>query len=169
MTSMASENLDIKEPESEQNVATQSVVTEITSATTDAVIEIVPVIDPMLETETEANVPDSHTGTQPRAVVTEANDSNTTGKMGNVQKNTQQKISEDYEVPEEIASAALLMLQEMSQPNPEEPDNNDEYALPVGTERLPDIVSEMNEEQGIKNVVNYDADIPEDMKLQIDE
>ena len=93
MTSMASENLDIKEPESEQNAATQSVVTEITSATTDAVIEIVPVIDPTLETESEANVPDSNTSTQPRAVVTEANDSNTTGKTGNVQKNTQQKIS----------------------------------------------------------------------------
>ena len=89
--------------------------------------------------------------------------------MGNVQKNTQQKISEDYKVPEEIASAALLMLQEMSQPNPQEPDDNDKYALPVGTERLPDIVSEMNEERGIKNVVNYDADITEEMKLQIDE
>ena len=57
----------------------------------------------------------------------------------------------------------------MSQPNPQKPDNNDEYALPVGTERLPDIVSEMNEERGIKTVVNYDADIPEDMKLQTDE
>ena len=44
------------------------------------------------------------------------------------------------------------MLQEMSQPNPQEPDDYDEYALPVGTERLPDIVSEMNEERGIKNV-----------------
>ena len=170
MTSMASENLDIKEPEREQNAATRSVVTEITSATTDAVIEIVPAIDPTLETETEVNVPDSNIGTQPRAVVTEANDRNTTGKTGNVPKNTQQKISEDYKVPEEIASAALLMLQEMSQPNPQEPDNNDnnEYALPVGTERLPDIVSEMNEERGIKNVVNYDAEIPEDMRLQID-
>ena len=144
-TSMVSENHDIKEPESEQNAATRSVVTEITIATTDAVIEIVPAIDPTLETETEVNVPDSNTGTQPRAVVTEVNDNNTTGKMGNVQKNTQQKISEDYEVPEEIASAALLMLQEMSQPNPQEPDDNNEYALPVGTERLPDIVSEMNE------------------------
>ena len=132
-------------------------------------IEIVPAIDPTLETETEVNVPDSNIGTQPRAMVTEANDSNMTGKMGNVPKNTQQKISEDYEVPEEIASVALLMLQEMSQPNPQEPDDNDEYALPVGTERLPDIVSEMNEEQGIKNVVNYDAEIPEDMRLQIDE
>ena len=38
------------------------------------------------------------------------------------------------------------MLQNMSQPNPQEPDDNDEYALPVGTEKLPDIVSEMNEE-----------------------
>ena len=60
------------------------------------------------------------------------------------------------------------MLQDTSQPNPQEPDDNDEYALPVGTERLPDIVSEMNEERGIKTVVNYDADIPEDMKLQTD-
>ena len=58
------------------------------------------------------------------------------------------------------------MLQNMSQPNPQELDDNDEYALPVGTERLPDIVSEMNEERGIKTVVNYDADIPEEMKLQ---
>ena len=57
----------------------------------------------------------------------------------------------------------------MSQSTPQEPDDNDKYALPVGTERLPDIVSEMNEERGIKNVVNYDADIPEDMKLQTDE
>ena len=65
MTSMSSENLDIKEPESEQNAATRSVVTEITSATTDAVIEIVPATNPTLETETEANVPDSNTGTQP--------------------------------------------------------------------------------------------------------
>ena len=54
----------------------------------------------------------------------------------------------------------------MSQPNLQELDDNDEYALPVGTERLPDIVSEMNEERGIKTVVNYDADIPEEMKLQ---
>ena len=162
-TNMISEDRDIKEPESEQNVVTRSVVTEITSATTHAVIEIVPVNDPTLETETE--VPDSNTGTQPRAVVTEANDNNTTGKTGNVQKNTQQKISEDYEVPEEIASAALLMLQEMSQPNPQELDDNNEYALPVGTERLPDIVSEINEERGIKNVVNYDADIPEEKQV----
>ena len=168
---MSLEKLDIKEPDSEQNAVTQSVVTEITSATTDAVIEIVPAIDPTLETETEVNVPDSNTGTQPRAVVTEVNDGNATGKMGNVSKNTQQKISEDYEVPEEIASVALLMLQEMSQPNTQDPDNNDndEYALLVGTERLPDIVSEMNEERGIRNVVNYDAEIPEDMRLQIDE
>ena len=79
------------------------------------------------------------------------------------------KISEDYEVPEEIASAALLMLQEMSQPNPQELDDNNEYTLLVGTERLPDIVSEMNEERGIKNVVNYDADISEEMKLKIGE
>ena len=168
-TSMVSENCDIKEPESDRNAATRAIVTDITSATTDIVIEIVPTIDPTLETETEGNVHDSNTGTQPQTVVTEANDNNTTGKTGNVQKNTQQKISEDYKVPEEIASAALLMLQEMSQPNPQEPDDNDEYALPVGTERLPDIVSEMNEERGIKNVVNYEAEIPEEMKLQIDE
>ena len=165
---MVSENRDIKEPESDQNAATRAVVTDITSATTEAVIEIVPTINPTLETETEVNVHDSNTGTQPRTVVTEANDNKTTGKMENVQKNTQQKISEDYEVPEEIASAALLMLQEMSQPNPQEPEDNDKYALSVGTERLPDIVSEMNEERGIKNVVNYDAEIPEEMKLQID-
>ena len=165
MTSMVSENREIKEPESDR-----AVVTDITSATINAIIEIVPTIDPTLETVTEGNVQDSNTSTQPRAVVTEANVNvnNTTGKMGNVQKNTQQRITDDYEVPEEIASAALLMLQEMSQPNPQEPDN-DEYALPVGTERLPDIVSEMNEERGIKNVVNYEAEIPEEMKLQIDE
>ena len=62
---MASETPDVNEPESEQNAATRSIVTEITSTTTDAVIEIVPTIDPMLETETEASVPDSNTGTQP--------------------------------------------------------------------------------------------------------
>ena len=58
MTSMVSENCDINEPESEQNAATRAIVTDITSATTDAVIEIVPMIDPTLETETEVNVHD---------------------------------------------------------------------------------------------------------------
>ena len=131
-------------------------------------IEIVPTINPTLEVETEASEldPNRDTGTQPRSVVTKASDTNKTGETRKVQMNTQQRISEDYTIPEEIASEALLMLQDMSQLNPQEPDDNDEYALPVGTERLPDIVSEMNEERGIKTVVNYDADIPEDMKLQ---
>ena len=132
-------------------------------------IEIIPSIDPTLDTETEENVAESNTDTQPRSMVTGTNDTNTTGGTEKIQTNIQQQISEDFAIPEEIASAALLMLQEMSQPNPQEPDDYDEYALPVGTERLPDIVGEMNEERGIKNVVNYDADIPEDMKLQTDE
>ena len=62
---MVSENRDIKEPESDRNAATRAVVTDITSATTDAVIEIVPTFDPTLETETEVNVHDSNTGTKP--------------------------------------------------------------------------------------------------------
>ena len=158
------------DPTHEQNVATPSVVTERTSDTTGTVIEIVPMIDPTLEVETKAREldPNRDTDTQPRSVVTGASDTSTTGETRKVQTNTQQRISEDYAIPEEIASEALLMLQDMSQPNPQEPDDNDEYALPVGTERLPDIVSEMNEEQGIKTVVNYDADIREDMKLQTD-
>ena len=101
-------------------------------------------------------------------MVTGASDTNITGETRKVQMNTQQRISEDYAVPEEIASAALIMLQDMSQPNPQEPEDKDEYALPVDTERLPDIVSEMNKERGIKTVVNYNADIPEDMILQTD-
>ena len=79
------------------------------------------------------------------------------------------KLSDDYSVPEEIASEALAMLRDMSQPNTQGGDNddeNDEYALPVGAARLPDLVSEMNEERGIKTVINYDAEIPEDMKLK---
>ena len=85
-------------------------VTESTSVTTDAVIEIVPTIDPKLEVETEASVPDSNTGTQPRSMVTGNNDTNTTAETRKIQMNTQQRISEDYAVLEEIASAALLML-----------------------------------------------------------
>ena len=125
-------------------------------------------IKPTLEVETEASELDLNRDTdiQPQSVVTGASDTNMTGETGNVQMNTQQRISEDYTIPEEITSEALLMLQNMSQPNLQELEDNDEYALPVGTERLPDIVSEMNEEQGIKTVVNYDADIPEEMKLQ---
>ena len=57
----------------------------------------------------------------------------------------------------------------MSQPNPQELEDNDDYALPVGTERLPDIISKINEERGIKTVVNYDAEIPEEMRLQMEE
>ena len=107
----------------------------------------------MLEVRTEASEldPNRDTDTQPQSVVTGASDTNKTGETGNVQMNTQQRISEDYAIPEEIASEALLMLQNMSQPNKQELDDNDEYALPVGTERLPDIVSEMNEQRGIKN------------------
>ena len=81
----------------------------------------------------------------------------------------EQPISKDYLVPEEIASEALIMLRDMSQPTMQEGDNDDEdneYALPVGAARLPDIVSEMNEECGIKTVVDYDAEIPEEMKLK---
>ena len=37
-----------------------------------------------------------------------------------------------------------------------------------GTEKLPDLFSEMNEEQGIKTIVNCDAQIPEDMRLHTD-
>ena len=146
MASKMADTTDANEPECEQNAATRSVVTERTSDTTGLVIEIVPTIDPTLEVETEASVPDPNTGTQPRSVVTGASDTTKTGETRKVQTNTQQRISEDYAVPEEIASEALLMLQDMSQLNPQEPDDNDEYALPVGTERLPDIVSEMNEE-----------------------
>ena len=39
----------------------------------------------------------------------------------------------------------------------------------MGTEKLPDLVSEMNEERGIKTIVNYDAQIPDDMRLHTDE
>ena len=41
--------------------------------------------------------------------------------------------------------------------------------LPVGTERLPDLISEMNQERGIETVVNYDAEISEEMRLQTEE
>ena len=107
-----------------------------------------PTIEPTLKVRTEASELDSNrdTDTQLQSVVTGASDTNTTGETGNVQTKTQQRISEDYAIPEEIASETLLMLQNMSQPNLQELDDNDEYALPVGTERLPDIVSEMNEE-----------------------
>ena len=83
--------------------------------------------------------------------------------------NTQQRISKDYAVLEEIASEALLMLQSMSQPNAQEADEDDNYALPVSTEKLPDLISEMNQEQGIDTIINYDAEIPEEMRLQIQE
>ena len=78
----------------------------------------------------------------------------------------QQCIPDDYAVLEEIASEALLMLQDMNQPNIPDADIDDEYALPVGTEKLPDLIKEMNQERGIDTVVNYDAEIPEDMRLQ---
>ena len=108
---------------------------------------------------------DLYGDTNTRSVVTTIVDTDTIGEMSTVHTKTQQRISEDYVVPEEIAFEALLMLQNMSQPNPQEMEDNDEYALPVGTERLPDIVSEMNEERGIETVVNYEAEIPEEMRL----
>ena len=143
----------------------QAVVTMTTSDIAENVIDIVPMTESMLEGSTARTEPKS-TDTKSRAVVTGASDSKTTGETANVRTNIQQCISEDYAVPEDITSEALLMLQNMSQPNLQEHDDNDEYALPVGTEKFLDIVSEMNEERGIKTVVNYDADIPEEMKLQ---
>ena len=57
----------------------------------------------------------------------------------------------------------------MSQSNPQELKEDNDYALPMGMEKLPDLISEMNEERGIKTIVNYDAQIPEDMRLHTDE
>ena len=61
------------------------------------------------------------------------------------------------------------MLRDMSQPNTQGGDNDDEddeYALPVRAAQLPDLVSKMNKECGIKTVIDYDAEIPEEMKLK---
>ena len=100
-----------------------------------------------------------------RSVVTHETSKAMTGESSVA---TQQRISDDYSVPEEIAHEALLLLRDMNQPIPPEDDEDiDEYALPVGTNKLPDIVSEMNEERGIKTIIDYDADIPEDMKLKL--
>ena len=104
-----------------------------------------------------------------QSVVTHLVDTDTTGETSTKQMNTQQHISEDYAVPKEIASEALLMLQTMNQPNPQELEEDDDYALPVGTETLPDLISEMNQERGIKTIVNYDAEILEETRLQMDE
>ena len=92
MASKVADTTDANEPEHEQNVATRSVVTERTSDTTGTVIEIVPMIDPMLEVETEASEldPNRDTDTQQRSVVTGASDTNMTGETSKVQRNTQQ-------------------------------------------------------------------------------
>ena len=89
--------------------------------------------------------------------------------MSSIHTSKQQRISKDYAAPEEIASEALLMLQTISHPNPEELEKDNDYALPVGTEKLPDLISEMNQERGIKTIVNYNAEIPEEMRLQTEE
>ena len=90
MASKMADTTDANEPECEQNVATRSVVTERTSDTTGNVIEIVPMIKPTLEVETEASEldPNRDTDTQPRSVVTGASDTNTNGETGKVQMNT---------------------------------------------------------------------------------
>ena len=92
MVSKTADTTDANEPEHEQNVATQSVVTEITSDTTGNVIEIVSMIKPTLEVGTEASEldPNRDTDTQPQSVVTGASDTNTAGETWNVQTNTQQ-------------------------------------------------------------------------------
>ena len=99
-----------------------------------------------------------------RPVVTSETEPTKTGEI-----TVAKKISDDYSVPEEIASEALAMLRDMGQRTTQGGDNDDEddeYALPVGAARLPDLVSEMNEERGIKTVIDYDAEIPEEMKLK---
>ena len=73
-------------------------------------------------------------------------------------KDVQERICDDYAVPEDIASEALLMLQDMNQPNADNDIDDDEYALPVGTEKLPDLVQEMNQERGIDTVIDEKKD-----------
>ena len=95
MASKMADTTDANESEHKQNAATQSVVTEREFDTTSTVIEIEPMIDPMLEVETEVSEldPNRDTGTQPRSVVTEASNTNKTGETRKVQTNTQQQIS----------------------------------------------------------------------------
>ena len=54
------------------------------------------------------------------SAVTQIADTEATGETSTKQASTQKRISEDYAVPEEIASEVLLMLQTMSQSNPQE-------------------------------------------------
>ena len=89
MTSIASKIInipDVHEPACEQTATSRSEVTESTRTTTSAVIEIVPSIDPTLDTETEENVAELNTGTQPRSVVTGTDDTHTTGGTGKIQQ-----------------------------------------------------------------------------------
>ena len=129
------------------------------------VINIVPSSE-QAEDDTEIQHPVSIKELEPsrvintRSAVTQIVDTEATGETSTKQTSTQKCISEDYAVPEEIASEALLMLQTMSQSNPQELEEDDDYALPVGMEKLPNLVSKMNKERGIKTIVNYDAQIP---------
>ena len=54
------------------------------------------------------------------SAVAQIADTEATGKTSTKQTSTQKRISDDYAVPEDIASEALLMLQTMSQSNPQE-------------------------------------------------
>ena len=102
-----------------------------------------------------------------RLVVTQLPNTEIPGDTSTKQASTQQHVLDNYDVPEEIASEALLLLQTMNQPNPQEQEYADDYTLPVDTAKLPDLISEMNQERGIEMIVNYDAEIPEEMRLQM--
>ena len=161
-----------------EEITPRSVVTDTETNTAKQSKENMPVFESLdvsriplapLSTPAPTPIPDEATALTEgpnrdnRSVVTSKADSTKPEE-----RTTAKKLSDDYSVPEEIASEALVMLRDMSQPTTQggdDDDDDDEYALPVGTARLPDLISEMNEERGIKTIIDYDTEIPEDMKL----
>ena len=150
--------IDINKVAHEQDTLSQPVVTDPAGDLMNIAVNAINIVpsSEQAEDDTEVQHPISEKELEPnrdintRSVVTQIADTEAAGETSTKQTSTQQCISKDYAVPEEIASEALLMLQTMSQSNPQELEEDDDYALPVDTEKLPDLVSEMNEERGIK-------------------
>ena len=120
--------IDVNKTASEQDTLSRPVVTDPACDLTNIAVNVINIVPSSEQAEdyTEIQHPVSEKELEPsrdtntQSVVTQIADTGAAGETSTKQTSTQKHISEDYAVPEEIASEALLMLQTMSQSNPQE-------------------------------------------------
>ena len=126
--------INVNNTGSEQDTLSPPVVTDPADNSTNIAVNVINIVpsSEQAKDDTEIQHPVSKKELEPSRVintqsaVTQIVDTEATGETSTKQTSTQKCISEDYAVPEEIASEALLMFQTMSQSNPQEFEEDDD-------------------------------------------